>query len=155
MIVANVVLIPYSCRTLKWCFVCSVYYSVYYSVCSVQRSGLYVCTRQVHIQDMFDDEWQERLKNCPLCIFIFIKREDEDEEGTGSGHDRKKGHRLIDNGPFFFCGFSILWSTVDLDYLRVEGGKEEEKREEEEEEEVEMGKVKWDSSVGWSVGMVR
>ena len=67
---------------LKWRFVCSVYYSVYYSVCSVQRSGLYVCTRQVHIQDMFDDEWQERLKNCPLCIFIFIKREDEDEEGT-------------------------------------------------------------------------
>jgi hypothetical protein len=45
------------------CALCgSVFCSVYYSVCSVQRSGLYVCTRQVHIQDMLDDEWQERLK---------------------------------------------------------------------------------------------
>lgn len=26
------------------------------AVCTVQRSGLYACTRQVHIQYMFDDE---------------------------------------------------------------------------------------------------
>jgi hypothetical protein len=47
---------------------------------------------------------------------------------------------------WFFNPFGLLLTGLS------ESGRKRKKEREEEEEEVEMGKVKWDISVGWSVG---